>query len=378
MSNQNVNNAGRFAEAKAKSEKLAVVILDFRQWTGAVTIKPEDFQIGDGGKLPPENVIVQLGQKAVIGREHLVVFSSLKTKAVRLLQSCGVPFLGGYAIAMEKAKDILGQLDQIKAQYEAEKASLISNYNRLVDEWIAANPEFAQNIRTAALSAMDVQSRIYARYSVVKVAPISDDCQEAFAEQVNGLSDRLFEEVAKDARKMSIAAMTPNAAEPKVRPRVALRRIRDRLGSLTFLDSGIEQIVRLVDGLLAKLRDGVKIEGSLFFEVSAIVQVLSDEEKMRAIASGALSLEAWQRNFNQAHPIEPKDEKESLFSGAKELAEAIGFGKPSHGESGFDLDAYFDQHQRKTVLTDAPISTIAAAIPDYEEPPAFEQTSFSF
>ncbi|MBM6705276.1 hypothetical protein H6A60_12460, partial [Sutterella massiliensis] len=150
----------------------------------------------------------QLGQKNILDPKLLERFNTIKARAVRYLQEKGVNFLGGYAVPLELASEVLARLDGYVHEYETAKADFINRYDAMVEDWIRQNPSFAQELLAAKKSRAEVDSKIYARYSVVRIQPIEEESQiERFNADVDGLSERLLQMVAQTAGKLSLGTL---------------------------------------------------------------------------------------------------------------------------------------------------------------------------
>ena len=273
------------------SDRLAIVVLNFRQWTGETVLNKEDFQLGQGGKLPPEQV-AHLGSKRICNPEDLRIFASIKQRAVRLLESYGVPYLGGWAIPLEKSQEVLLTLDKYVKEYEVAKASFLQHYDQAVNDWIAQNPEFGSEILRSIKTKSHVESRIRSGYSVFKVQALNGKSSTFDAAEA-GLGETLLAEVAKTARelyKRSFAGkdqVTARAVDP-------IRRIRARLAGLAFVDGGILPVINTIDSTLQSISKSGPYKGSDFYQLNSIVLVLCNEDRMRDL-SQAVSVQATQQ-----------------------------------------------------------------------------------
>lgn len=293
-----------------EAARLCVVQINFRQWTGTSVLREEDFTVGTDGTLPPKEVIAQLGQKAIIDRKKLDVFAAIKARAVRYLQNHGVPFLQGWAIPLDKAEGILEKLDGFILEYEDARQRLIDKYDEWVESWIQQNPDFANQLRGSVKSRQEVARRISASYSAVRVVPISATEVVKFNEEIRALGPALYRAVAQTASKIQVGSLDGSVT----RPRPQIEKIREKLNGLSFLDAGITPLVSMIDGLLQKLPNGGKLDPQLFFELQAVVSILSDVDRMKAISDGRLKLDAWTQNFASLAPAVTNPSEPSLFS----------------------------------------------------------------
>lgn len=308
MTNQNARKQNRRVNVKA--DKLMVVILDFRQWSGTTVLRESDIKVGTDGKLPPKAVIAQLGQKNILDPKLLDRFGTIKARAVRFLNDNGVGFLGGYAVPIDKAAEVVTVLDGFVEEYEKAKADFMKSYDTLVDDWIRQNPEFAEELRAAKKSRAEVDQKICAAYTAVRVQPIEEkDRVDRFNQDVDSLAERLLRSVAQTAGKLSLGSFDKNGRSTAIRPVPTLRKISSKLKGLSFLDEGVEPIIEMIDALLAKIPADGRIVGPLFWETQAVVSVLADVARMKAIADGSLSLDLWRENF-VPEEAKPTDELE--------------------------------------------------------------------
>lgn len=308
MTNQNARKQN--LRVNVKADKLMVVILDFRQWSGTTVLRESDIKVGTDGKLPPKAVIAQLGQKNILDPKLLDRFGTIKARAVRFLNDNGVGFLGGYAVPIDKAAEVVTVLDGFVEEYEKAKADFMKSYDTLVDDWIRQNPEFAEELRAAKKSRAEVDQKICAAYTAVRVQPIEEkDRVDRFNQDVDSLAERLLRSVAQTAGKLSLGSFDKNGRSIAIRPVPTLRKISSKLKGLSFLDEGVEPIIEMIDALLAKIPADGRIVGPLFWETQAVVSVLADVARMKAIANGSLSLDLWRENF-VPEEAKPTDELE--------------------------------------------------------------------
>ena len=372
-----------------KADKLCIILLDFRQWSGTTVLRESDIKVGTDGKLPPKAVIAQLGQKNVLEPKILDRFNTIKARAQRFLNDNGVPYLGGYAVPLDRATEVLAKLDGFVADYEAAKADFINRYDELVESWIQQNPDFAEELRAAKKSRSEVDARIYARYSAVRVQPLSTNEQqvEQFNEEVEGLSERLLKSVAQTAGRLSLGTLGGKKVKSPIRPVPTLKKISSKLKGLSFLDDGILPVADMIDALLAKVPADGRIAGPLFWETQAVVSVLSDVDRMKRIADGTLSLDVWKENFLPAEekPMETLELVQQMQTPAGDMVDVPPVRcEPETNGTEPDLDSalrvFIEEHRRameETPEKDPEEPKPAAPIPSEPEAPRFApQRSF--
>lgn len=298
------------------ADRLAVVVLNFRQWSGETVLMKEDFTIGDGGQLPPQEV-AHWGCKRICDPKELKVFSTIKQRAVRLLADVGVPFLGGMAIPLDTSDEILRQLDNFVIQYEKAKQDFLSRYDNIVSDWIAHNPGFSSELIQGSKTQSYVASRIKAEYNVFKVQPLSTDASN-FSQAENGLGDKLLDEIAKTARELFKNSL---AGKSTVTARVLnpIRTMRNRLMGLSFIDGTILPIVKTIDNTLSSIRPSGPYDGGDFHALNALVGILCDTDRMRQL-SAVISAQSTSQNPSD---FELSCTQETAQIEAEERSEAV-------------------------------------------------------
>ena len=179
-------------------------------------------------------------------------------------------------------------LKELKAhadEYESEKAEFLKNYDKKVEEWISQNPDFETQLRSAVKTAFEVDSRIYARFTAVRVAPVCDN--DGLEAEVGSLGDRLLKSIAQAANRLLIESLSGKQNDGVTqRPVGTLRKMREKLIGLQFLNDGITPLVNMIDETIRRIPKSGKIIGPAFWLMQGCVSILSDIDRMKAIAGG--------------------------------------------------------------------------------------------
>ncbi|MGI9277214.1 MAG: DUF3150 domain-containing protein [Endozoicomonas sp.] len=251
-------------------------------WSGARRLKPEDLVLGQGGQLPPDDV-VSLGSKKLCDRTVLKPFLRLREQAGKVCAREGVRFLGGYAVADTLVDRLSDELGQLQTEFERQKQDFLAQYDRHIQEWVLAHPGFAEAIRRAVPEIQQVSQRFSFGYTVYKVmeAPKS----ETLNHQVNQLGNTLREEISRDAQTLFEQTFS---GKQKVN-RKALKpilRLRDKLNGLAFVDQGIAPVVQRLDAGLMQLPSQGSLEGEALTQLMERVLLLCSVEQMQRCAEG--------------------------------------------------------------------------------------------
>ena len=109
-------------------------------------------------------------------------------------------------------------------------------------------------------------------------ADASQELTASLDRKVGSLSDTLFLEVAQDAADLvensliGRQSVTRKALSP-------LKKVRDKLDGLAFLDHRVNRVVQTLDEILSRVPKTGPLEGAYLQEVFALALLLSDLER---------------------------------------------------------------------------------------------------
>ena len=271
-------------------DQIVLVKVDATIYGARKKLKMEDLVLVDGSKLPPED-LASLGSKRLLDPDQLTVFNRLKKEAERICLRVGTRFLGGYAIPCAAATGIIAELERIALDFAAAKAEFLAGYDAAVTDWVVRHPEFAGIIEKAVDSVEFVATRFSFDYLVVTVGlpetlPAEDVVR--LESKIGSLSEQMFYEIAVDANQFIEQSLigkdqvTRNAVRP-------IRRMRDKLDGLGFLDYRVAPVVSTIDALLQRIPGKGAISGPILQEILATAMLLADPDKTRRHGEGLLS-----------------------------------------------------------------------------------------
>src|SRR5664279_4724340 len=253
-------------------------------------LKIEDLVLADGSKLPPED-LASLGSKRLLDPDQLTVFNRLKKEAERICLRIGTRFLGGYAIPCSAAPGIIAELERIAVDFDTAKTQFLAGYDAAVTDWVVRHPEFAGIIDKAVDSVEFVSTRFSFDYLVVTVGlpellPAEDIVR--LESKIGSLSEQMFYEIAVDASQFIEQSLIgkDQVTRSAVRP---IKRMRDKLDGLGFLDYRVAPVVSTIDELLKRIPDKGAIEGPILQEILATAMLLADPDKTRRHGQGLLA-----------------------------------------------------------------------------------------
>ena len=260
-------------------KSILAVNLDVNIWSARRKLQPGDFVHSE---LPPEK-LASLGSKRICNPSDLKVFSTLKARAVNVLDKSGVRFLGGWAIPEAKAAEIVNGLDLIAEEFKHAKDKFMKNYDQAVQNWIKENPGWEKIIATSVVNADYVASRIAFNWQVFKVVNPTGR-KKALLEiglqsEVSNLGGTLFDEVARTAQeafKRSFSGksmITRKALSP-------LKGIQQKLADLSFIEPKVAPVVLLIENAIARIPGRGAIQGPDLLMLQGLLTMISTPASM--------------------------------------------------------------------------------------------------
>jgi hypothetical protein len=274
-------------------DKVVLVKVEANIYGARKKLKKEDLVLADGSKLPPED-LASLGSKRLLDPDQLTVFNRLKKEAERICLRVGTRFLGGFIIPSDSASSITEELDRIGEDFIKAKADFLAGYDSAVNDWLVKHPEFAGIIEKAVDSVEFVSTRLSFDYLVLAVAmpeTLPEKDIERLDSKIGSLSEQMFHEIAVEANHLIEQSLLgkDQVTRSALRP---IKRIRDKLDGLGFLDYRVAPVVTTIDELLTRIPDRGAIEGSLLQEILATAMLLADPDKTRRHGEGLLAGQA--------------------------------------------------------------------------------------
>ena len=277
-------------EANIILERVVLVKVEANIYGARKKLKKEDLVLADGSKLPPED-LASLGSKRLLDPEQLTVFNRLKKEAERICLRVGTRFLGGFAIPCESAAGITAELERIAQDFAVAKTKFLAGYDAAVTDWVVRHPEFAGIIEQAVDSVEFVSTRLSFDYLVVTVGlpeALPPEDVARLETKIGSMSEQMFYEISVEAHQLIEQSLlgkdqvTRNALRP-------IRRMRDKLDGLGFLDYRVAPMVNSIDDLLARIPDKGAIVGGILQEIMATAMLLADPDKTRRHGEGLLA-----------------------------------------------------------------------------------------
>lgn len=266
---------------------MLAVNLNVNIWSARRKLNPGDFVHSE---LPPES-LASLGSKKIYDPKALRIFTTLKARAVSLLDKSGVRFLGGWAIAEDKVTEIVDALEQVADEFQKAKDNFIKNYDKAVQGWISENPGWEQIIANSVVNADYVAKRIAFSWQVFKVInPVAKQqakIESGLKNEVKNLGNTLFDEVAKAAKEALHKSYTGKSMVTR-KALSPLKNIRQKLHDLSFIEPRVAPVASLIQVALEKIPRTGAINGTNLMMLNGLLTLLNDTSALTSYAQEIL------------------------------------------------------------------------------------------
>ncbi len=268
-------------EIKILDQILLVDLSGIHLWTARKKLKPEMLE----GKIPPAT-LASLGSMRVIDPEKLKPFEKIKRQATKVVEECGVKFLGGYAISQDRIQDVVDRLEALKTNFYDLKHNFMPHYDRWVTEWIDKGwekQEWRDAIRSSVTPKGVVDVGMQFGYAACRVAPDGDKhLSGTLGGQVRGLADQLYAETAETAERLLDTGLATRGHVTQTTLNT-VRKINAKLRGLMFLSSDVKALSEHIDAVLAALPTSGVVNGTQYNTVVTLVSSLSDEDSIKRL-----------------------------------------------------------------------------------------------
>ncbi len=255
-------------------DQIAIVILTITSWSGRTKIQAEDLR-GDLSGIPPAE-IASLGTLKYLDPTKLQGLATLRAAAYRECLAVGTRFLGGYAIPLDKAGELIATLEIIKGKYDQLAAEILRERDSLVAQWADQNAEWSEVIRAAASRATARQHPPEFRVTPFVLGPAAC-APEALQAAVEELPGTLLDEVAQEA-KLAYEGSFKGRAECTAKSLNVLSRLREKLWGLRFVSADALKVMADIDDVLAKLPATGPYQAGAYQAIVALVLRLANKD----------------------------------------------------------------------------------------------------
>lgn len=251
---------------------LMVVNLDVNIWSARKKLSPADF---GGAKLPPEE-LTSLGSKKICNPEDLRIFSTLKSRAVTLLDHVGVRFLNGWGIPQKMADQVVHDLQIIRDEFMAAKDTFLSTYDQSVLDWVNQHVAWKEIIENSVVGADYVSSRLGFKWQLFQLAPPQKKfIHDGLKDEVSKLGSTLYGEVARAAEDTwrKCYSGKDQVSQKALSP---IRSIYEKLNGLSFVEPCAAPICNLLKTAFDQITPKGVVKGADLLLIQGVLALLRD------------------------------------------------------------------------------------------------------
>lgn len=271
--------------------RLNIIDIQIKTFSGYLTREDQVFEDG-------QEILFTKGSIKVIDPAHVRPFNNSRTGARRIASAVGVSLAGGYAVSDEHTKDVIEKLIILREKFYREKAIFLDNYAAFVQEQANQKPEFYDMVMKRRPEKSYVDSQLQFEIRVYKmVASEIEGVGNYINDEVGDLKWQLAKEIAQDI-KDSLSKDWATSADGKASGKTigVLKRVRDKLKSLIFLDRRVAEVERFISEAIGLLPSGT-ISGRDYMFLVGIFEILRDPKRLLSapldlsVMQGSLQIE---------------------------------------------------------------------------------------
>lgn len=262
---------------------LTVICLDITAFGGKTVLSAED--LGDVAEELPAD-IVDLGSKKIVNQKTLRPFMKLRKRAQRsMLDLGGTKFLSAYGFADDKFQAAYDVALQIQQEWEQECQKFLAEYPDHILEWANAHTEWKEKILASAPAVQEIAKRIRFSIRAFKVAtPTIGDAvfDGGLVDELAGIAGQVMQEISQDVKNTWKGGPETGVAGDRTTQAMhrLLKRISEKAESLSFVDTRLSKVAKLVSTTAAALPCAGVIDGRDYLMVKGLMDMLLDPKSL--------------------------------------------------------------------------------------------------
>jgi hypothetical protein len=255
-------------------------------WTGRAKMNLADLGL-DSDDLPPN---ATLGSKPLIDLDELAPLRKFRYEMHKVCANNGTKFMGGYAIAVTEARNVVTELNTITAQANACKELFLQTLSDKIKTWHDANPDWQVRMQSSTPAVERIRQRINFGFVPTMVTPPTDDLVAAnFHTEVGSMGNKMVTEVVKEAAQFVKQSLKVGREDGSQKTAEPIRRLAKKLYSLRFLEPSLATLSEVINRVLLTIPTKGKIEGDHYFSLARVANLLADRSRMKSTADALQS-----------------------------------------------------------------------------------------
>jgi hypothetical protein len=265
-------------------ETMVLVNIEINVWSAKRKMVPEDF---GGVDLPPEK-LASLGSKNIFDPTAIEPLTRIRGTAHAFLRRHGIRFGSGFIVSEDRLFEISETLEELRKEFDALRDSFLQDYDRGVQDWIndTENRDWRHIIAGSVVDRDYVADKIRYRWHALKVQPAG---ASDFLTDTAEIPSLLWDEIAAEAKallKSTCAEGREKGFQKSLNP---FRAIRNKLESLSFVDSRAAAIADGIDAVLSGIPAGESFGATHMDSLRQLARNLSEPKFAKAYAKRLLN-----------------------------------------------------------------------------------------
>lgn len=218
-----------------------VINLDISIWTGKAKLQRTEV---DDSALPPED-LVTLGSKKIFDPVKLKKFHGLKSNAFSFCNRYGVKFMSGWLVDNNYIGELTAKLSEQRVKWDEEVRKFLANYHMECQDWLAANPQWANILANALPRQGEIAKRFNFGWQVFNIIPAPTDTNgDQTQDELAIVPTRAIEKMAKE-----IGDVRGVYADGKSFRDGPLKRLAAMARSLSFSSPEVDKLSEVLNEL---------------------------------------------------------------------------------------------------------------------------------
>lgn len=254
-------------------ENVELLHIKLRIWTGSKTLSPKD--LGFAANQLPDDDVVSLGIKRIVDPNNLKPLMNLRQKLKKICHRHGTQFMGGWAIPDLSVPIMKQEVADILDQFDQEVKKFLASYDAEVKAWVQKHPNFAQQLKEAALTKQEVANKFAHSHFFCRVSSSNHDT-ESIEQSKSFLLGSLISDTVESLKSYRERfAEDPNGQLP-ARSAKTIGSVADKLKRFASIDP-TGSLGKFADQLQAVVMGDGAITGILYQRVGEVLKKTKDE-----------------------------------------------------------------------------------------------------
>ncbi|UJF20270.1 DUF3150 domain-containing protein (plasmid) [Vibrio sp. SS-MA-C1-2] len=211
-------------------------------------------------------------------QEMLGFYGVFAKRANRLIESYGVKYGRLIAIPVPMLSEVIAKLEEQKSEFYQVVDDLEQNYDSIMNDYKAENPDLVTEIDKYTLGKEDFISRF--TYSILPSIALKPYLENDAESTISILQDNLLEVIIKRSKSTMKGIIGKNVLRKNTISNF-IRDVRDYAYNLSLDNEMLDRLVEEIDDEIEKIGGVVCYKGHQISDFYALLENLTDIDKLR-------------------------------------------------------------------------------------------------